>query len=304
MALEPREVFLAQFQEVEFVLENDPGVEQSVLYDKVAGLHLLLGERYLREVVLPFVRVVLRAVQAVVYRVLHSLRRRYRVALPVGELRHVVLRHHRAVHALPVVNVLAPPPQFLERRLSLVHRHLVVEIPLAVLHLLLLLRVLVHVPTVSLVGSLLLLRLLLGLREPFLLLLLLQGLYHPVDGSIAVGLRHFCQRLQRVLQMHCLGERHELVEYLRAFREGLVVLAVLVEQSYRLAVAPLRVGEFLPRPVQVAEPQQQHAFLHPGACRLLVARLVCLDGLRRVAVGEVYVSHGVIHLVEIFLVVV
>ena len=81
MIFESYKMLFALFQEVEFVLENHSGVIQSVLYYEVACLNLLVCERYLREVILTFVRVVLCTVQSVVYRVLQCFGRHYRVAL-------------------------------------------------------------------------------------------------------------------------------------------------------------------------------------------------------------------------------
>ena len=131
---EPSQFLLAEGQVVELVLEDNPGVVQSVHYNLVALRHLLLGERDLRHVVFPLVRVVLRAVGKMLYGVLHGSGVGERVAHLVGHLLHAgSLRHHCLVHALPVVHVLALAPQFLELRLSLAYRHRVVEIPSGVL---------------------------------------------------------------------------------------------------------------------------------------------------------------------------
>ena len=50
--------------------------------------------------------------------------------------------------------------------------------------------------------------------------------------------------------------------------------------------------------------QKQHTLLYSAACRLLVAFLVCLDSLRCVFLRKVDVAHSVVHLIEVFLVVV
>ena len=96
----------------------------------------------------------------------------------------------------------------------------------------------------------------------FLLFLLLQGFDDTVDGGIAVLLAHLCQCLQRVLQMHGIGVRHQFVEHLRAARELFVVVALLVEQADGLAIAALGIVELLLLPVEVAELQQQHTLLN------------------------------------------
>ena len=196
MVVESDEMFLAQLQEVEFVLEDNASMIESVHDDEVACLHLFFCERNLCEIVLTLVRIVLRTVHLTLcYRVGSSLCRHQRVALFVGQLGEVVLCHHRAVHTLPVVNILTSSPLLLESRLSLVYSHLVVEVPLPVLRLCCLLLLLVSA-SVSLVLSLLLLSLLLLLCPAFLFLFLFQSLNDAVDGGIAVGLRHLCQCLQ------------------------------------------------------------------------------------------------------------
>ena len=70
LVVESHEVFLTQLKEVEFILEYDARMIESVHDDEVACLHLLFGERYLCEVILTLVRIVLRAVHlALCYRV-------------------------------------------------------------------------------------------------------------------------------------------------------------------------------------------------------------------------------------------
>ena len=54
-----RECLLAERQVVELVLEDDARVVESVLNDEVASCHLFFGERYLCEVILTLVRIVL-----------------------------------------------------------------------------------------------------------------------------------------------------------------------------------------------------------------------------------------------------
>ena len=55
-------LLFAERKVIELILENHSGIVQSVLYDKVACQLLIFAERYLREVVFAFVRVVLCAV--------------------------------------------------------------------------------------------------------------------------------------------------------------------------------------------------------------------------------------------------
>ena len=254
-------------------------------------------------------RVVLCAVSDECERVGYGFRLRYGVLLLLGEFRLVGLeRHHRLVHALPVVHILALAPLLLERRLTLTHRHLVVEVPLRVALVLLVLHSRVVAELVVLrhvVAAVhLVLRVLLCLQSAFLLLLLLQCLDGAVDGSVAVALAHLGERLQRVLQVYGIGVRHEVVQNLRAVRQLLVVLALFVEHTYSLTVAALRVVVALLVPVDVAELQQQHALLYARARGFSRSALVGVDGLCGVALCEVYVADGVVHLVEIFLVLV
>ena len=198
----------------------------------------------------------------------------------------------------------------LEGGLSLVHGYGVVEIPLAVALLRGLGRRGLCLPTghhIVASGSLLLCQLLgfgveLGLT--LLLLLLLQCLDHTVDGLQPFLFGHHRQLQQRVLQVDGLGMGYEFVEHLRAVRQLLVVAPFLVEQSDGLAIAAVGVAEALHLPVQVAERQQQYAFLNAVAGGFLVSFLVGADGLQRVVLGQVDVADGVVHLVEVFLVVI
>ena len=58
VACQPQELFFAEAQVFEFVLEDDARVQQPVLDDVVAGGLHLVGGRYLRQVVLAVVWVV------------------------------------------------------------------------------------------------------------------------------------------------------------------------------------------------------------------------------------------------------
>ena len=104
--------------------------------------------------------------------------------------------------------------------------------------------------------------------------------------------------------MNGIGVWHQLVEHLRAVCQRLIVFAVLVEQSYRLSVASLGIAEFLSRPVEVTQFQQQHTFFYSCPCGFCVTLLIGLYGLCGIIVKQVDITHSVIHLVEIVLVVV
>ena len=302
---QPVELLLAQRQVVEFVLEDDTAVEESVHDDGIAGRNLLFGEGNLLEIVFTLVGVVLGRVLDVLQRVADGLGGGDGVLLLLREFLLVEAGHDGLVHALPVVHILPFAPQALELRLALAHRQGIVEIPRAALLVLRwgidLVSVLVVVlkPRVAI-----LLRVGLCLFVALLLLFFLQGLYHAVDGGIAALLVHLGECLQGVLQVYGVGERHQLVEHLGAFGQLLVVGTLLVEQSDGLAVATLGVIVFLKIPIQVAQLEQQHTFLYPRAGCLLVAFLVGRNGSGGVALCQVDVADGIIHLVEIVLVVV
>ena len=104
--------------------------------------------------------------------------------------------------------------------------------------------------------------------------------------------------------MYGVGVWHEVVQNLRAVRQLLVVFALFVEHTDGLTVAALRVVVALLVPVDVAELQQQHALLYARARGFSRSALVGVDGLCGVALCEVYVADGVVHLVEVFLVLV
>ena len=104
--------------------------------------------------------------------------------------------------------------------------------------------------------------------------------------------------------MDSIGIRSQFVENLRPAGELLVVLSLFVEHADGRAVAPLGIAEFLFLPVEVAELQQQNAFLHARPCGFLIAFLIGADGFGGVVVEQVDVAHGIVDLIEKLLVVV
>ena len=290
---------------VELVLEDDAAVVESVHDDQVGGFHLFLGEGDVLQVVFAFMRIVLGAVGDLLQRILHGCRLCQRVALLVGPLfRLCGIGHDGLIDTLPVVHVLTLSPLPLEGLLSLINGHGVVEVPGVIPSG-------IHrrkgrgiglVVTVSDGVLLCQLRLSVGLRltVAFFFFLFLQSLYHAVDGFVALFLREFCQHLQRVLQMDGLGEGHQLVEYLGAFVELFVVLAVLVEQSDGFAVTALGIAELLLGPIEVAQMKQEHTFLNTAAGGLFVTFFIGSYGSRRVFLHQVDITHGIIHLIQVF----
>ena len=100
--------------------------------------------------------------------------------------------------------------------------------------------------------------------------------------------------------MDGLGEGHQFVEYLGAFVELFVVLAVLVEQSDGFAVTALGIAELLLGPIEVAQMKQEHTFLNTAAGSLFVTFFIGPYGSRRVFLHQVDIAHGIIHLIQVF----
>ena len=217
--------------------------------------------------------------------------------------------HHRTVGTSPVVNVLTPAPLLLEALLTLAHSLRVIEIPQSGLSAArnggsgdLSVRGPVAIPGFFLLHSLLSLQLFL---LAFLLLFLLDEVfYHLINNLVTLFLRHLGQSLQRVLQGNGIGIGHQFVEHFRTLVQLFVVLAVFVQQTDGLAIAALGVAIFLLIPIHITQRQQQHTFLDAATCRLLHTFLIGLNGMQRVALGHIDIADGIVHLVEILLVVI
>ena len=190
------ELFLAQPEVVELVLEDDARVEESVGDDGMAFCFLLFGKRNLLQVVFSFVRIVFQAVFLAVshgvFYSLHGLCERVAHGL-VLLLTAPEVADHRLVRPLPVVFIFTLSPLFLESRLTLRHGELVVEIPFAFLLVGLIGLIdglVLHAVVACVVFGKCALRFLFHLRLALLFLLLLQRLYHTVDGLVALLFRH------------------------------------------------------------------------------------------------------------------
>ena len=146
--------------------------------------------------------------------------------------------------------------------------------------------------------------LLLCLLPSLFLLLFLQRLNDAVDGFIALGLIHAGEFLQGVLQMYRLGIGHQFIEHLRAVGELLIVGALLVEHTDGLTITALGIGIALKVPIQVAKLKQQHTFLGARPSALLIALLITGNGLRRILLGEIDVTDGIIHLIKIIFIII
>ena len=301
---------LGQPEVVEPVLEDYAGMVQTVFQYLVACLQLCWGKRNLCQIVLPLVRIVLQRVSGIVNRILPCLGLQDRVPLLVGQfdecLRITDPAHDSLVDALPVVNVLTLSPQLLERDFTLLDSRRTVEIPRAALLTAVVLpadiskAVTSHIASVVLLPGVVLSLLLASL----FLLLPLQCCDDTVNRRIALFLRALRKVLERVLELYGICIRGQLVQYLRPFGQLFVVLAVLVEQPDGFTVTASGITETLLCPVEVAEMEQQHSFFDTAPCGFPVPLFVGVDGGKRVPVGEIDVAHGIIHLIEILLVVV
>ena len=215
---ESAEMLLAERKIIEFIFEYHSRIEESILYYLVTCLHLVLGERYLRHVILTAMRIVLRTIGELFERVSLGFNLRYGVELGFREFLCIGKCHHSLVHTLPVVNVFALSPLFLERSFTLAYGDGIIEIPCGVAFIV---SVLIQSQTVTSIGihrqlaSVLrhcLLRVEFGLLLLLFFFLLFQCFYHTVDGGITVLFIHFGKCLQRVLQVYGIGVRHQFVE--------------------------------------------------------------------------------------------
>ena len=100
--------------------------------------------------------------------------------------------------------------------------------------------------------------------------------------------------------MDGVGKRHQFVEHLRTVGQFVVVLAVLVQQSDGLAVAALGIVEFLHLPIDISQSQQQYPLLDAISHRLLITLLIGGDGLCCVFLQHIDVTDGIVHLIQVF----
>ena len=142
------------------------------------------------------------------------------------------------------------------------------------------------------------------LRLAGLLLLALQFFDHTVDCLQTFFLGQIGEYQQRVLQIDGVGMWHEFVEYFRAIGQFFVVFTILVQKSDGLAIAALGIVIFLQLPIEITQGQQQHTFFNAAAGGFFITLLIGVDSLQRVLLHHVDITHGVIHLVEVILVIV
>ena len=137
-----------------------------------------------------------------------------------------------------------------------------------------------------------------------LLFLLLQFFYHPVYCRQVLRLRHLGKHLQAVLQLDGTQMRLKFCQYLAPPFALLVLLVLLVQYGNALLVGTCSLDILLPFPVKLAQPKQQYGLVGSGLRCLLDSLLPRIYAMERVARIEVYVPHGIVHLVQIVLVLV
>ena len=186
----------------------------------------------------------------------------------------------------------------------MLHGHGIVEIPCATL---------LHVCSGILIGidvahTTVLLLVLLVERlcdtVALLFLLLLQRLDDAVDGCVTVLLTHLGQCLQGILQMDGLCIRCKFVEHLRALCQLGIVLTLLIEQSEGIGITPASIAPLMTFPIESTQTEQEHAFLHTPTRGLSVAQLILANRFRRVFLCQIDIAQGIVHLIEIVLIVV
>ena len=104
--------------------------------------------------------------------------------------------------------------------------------------------------------------------------------------------------------MDGVGVWHQLVKHLRAVGQLFVVFALLIEQTYRLAIAAACITELFSLPVEVAQLEQKHSLLNTTAGGTLVTLFVGADGAQCVFLSEIDVADGIVDLIEIVLVII
>ena len=220
----------------------------------------------------------------------------------------VVVGKHRAVAAAPVVLVLAVAPCLLESLFTLVHQLYIVEVPFfrGVL-----LRGFLHIPPSSVLPFAFLHGLSpSGLRcgvapcFPFLLLLFLQFGNHAVDGGKAFAFAGGSKPLQGVLEVDGRGGGNQGIEHLGTSGDFFVVFEFLVNESDGFGEARLCLVEPAVVPIDVTEAQQQYSGLQCALRGFGASSLVGTYSGQRVALSHMDVADGIVHLVEIVLVVV
>ena len=121
------------------------------------------------------------------------------------------------------------------------------------------------------------------------------------DFQLLLG-GHLGQHQQRVLQGDVLGIDSQFVEHIAALLEQFVVGIVLVDQRNGFGIAGLCVIILAPCKVDATQGQLADGLVHTVAGTLFGSEPVVLDGVERVAMGEVEVTDSVIDLIQVFLV--
>ena len=78
---------------------------------------------------------------------------------------------------------------------------------------------------------------------------------------------------------------------------------LLVDEADSLAIAALGIDIVGAVPIDLSQLEQQDALLHSITCAQLGALLILCDGIHRIALYQVNVAHGIVHLIQVVLVV-
>ena len=96
---------------------------------------------------------------------------------------------------------------------------------------------------------------------------------------------------------------HQFVKHLRALAHHFVLVRLFVlQQADDLRIATLGIVIVGTLPVDVSQAQEQDTLFHPTPCAFLGTLFVILDGLQGILLGHIHVSDGIIHLIQILLV--
>ena len=108
---------------------------------------------------------------------------------------------------------------------------------------------------------------------------------------------------QTVLEMDGRSVRNELVEHLASAHGFGILMVSFFNHTDGCAITLLRFVKATLVPIEAAQAQQEHTLFNAVASSFLATGFVGCDGRNGVILQQVYISHGIIHLIEIFFVV-
>ena len=137
-----------------------------------------------------------------------------------------------------------------------------------------------------------------------LFLLLLQGLYDSVYGSRIFRFAHLGQGLQAVLQFDGTQMRLQFAQDFASPFGLLIFVVLLVQDAHTALVGTCGIDIVFLLPVHLAQSEQEHGFRWSALGGFLHAFLPGRQAACCILHSQIDVSHGVIHLVQIVLVLV